>query len=190
MNTVDKNDCLLWQHLLEGDEDAYKQVYQKYIQDLFKYGMTFTSDRELVADCIQDVFIRIYQNRKRLGQTDNIRLYLLSALKNTLLNAFRKQQVYHQYIQSIETEEFDDTVENQLIHLEYENDLKKRIAACKSLLTHRQQEIIHYRFVEEFSIEEIARLLDINYQSVANIIQRALKKMRDYYTKNQSIKNS
>ncbi|MGV8090686.1 MAG: RNA polymerase sigma factor [Mangrovibacterium sp.] len=181
-----KDDRLLWSNFLSENDHAYEYIYREHIQHLFLYGMTFTGDPELVKDCIQDVFIRIYQNRRHLGQTDNIRLYLLAALKNTILNAFKKQNTYTQFINSLEFEETNtDTAEEKLVTCEYDTGIQEQMAECKSLLTNRQQEIIHYRFVEELSIEEIAQLLQINYQSVANILQRALKKMRSFYLKNE-----
>ena len=47
-----------------------------------------------------------------------------------------------------------------------------------SLLTSRQKEIIYYRFIQEMSMEEICTLMDLNYQSAQNLIQRSLKKIR------------
>jgi DNA-directed RNA polymerase specialized sigma24 family protein len=54
---------VLWEKFLLGDDKAYALFYNKYIEELFSYGMRFTSDRELKKDCIQDVFVKIYSNR-------------------------------------------------------------------------------------------------------------------------------
>ena len=43
------------------DEDFFDKLYSKYVQVLFVYGLQFTSDRELVKDCIQDVFVKLYE---------------------------------------------------------------------------------------------------------------------------------
>lgn len=48
-----------------------------------------------------------------------------------------------------------------------------------AVLTERQREAIYYRYIEELNIDEIGVLMDMNYQSVQNLIQRSLKKMRD-----------
>ena len=184
-NKVFENDLSLWNSFLSGDDDAYAFIYKQHVQHLFLYGTSLTSDRELVKDCIQDVFIRIHNNRNRLGQTDNIRLYLLAILRNTLFNAFKKQSSYQRFVNIIEEQNTTATTEDEWIDRENEARQKERIAVLKALLTQRQREIIHYRFVEELSIEEISKQLNINYQSVANIIQRALKKMRNFYLKTE-----
>ena len=184
-NKVFENDLSLWNSFLSGDDDAYAFIYKQHVQHLFLYGTSLTSDRELVKDCIQDVFIRIHNNRNRLGQTDNIRLYLLAILRNTLFNAFKKQSSYQRFVNIIEEQNTTATTEDEWIDRENEARQKERIAVLKALLTQRQREIIHYRFVEELSIEEISKQLNINYQSVANNIQRALKKMRNFYLKTE-----
>ncbi|MDH6307048.1 RNA polymerase sigma factor (sigma-70 family) [Parabacteroides sp. PF5-5] len=87
-NTIEESS--LWEKFLKGDDKAYAYFYKKYMESLFSYGMRFTSDRELVKDCIQDIFVKIYSNRSNLKQTDNVKLYLFIALKNTLFNVFAK----------------------------------------------------------------------------------------------------
>ena len=60
------SDSLLWKRFLEGDSSAYSQIYNQTVQELFRYGLLYTSDRELVKDCIHDVFVKIYTNRAKL----------------------------------------------------------------------------------------------------------------------------
>lgn len=178
------DDQSIWAKFISGDDEAYAYIYRQHIQKLFLFGMTFTSDEEQVKDCIQDVFVKIYNNKKRLGQTDNIWLYLTAALKNTLFNAFKKQNSYRNIISSISMEDIDnDTAIEKLILKEKEIEQKEIVTICKSVLTQRQQEIIYYKFVEGLSLTEISDRLNIDYHSVANIIQRAFKKIRLFYLK-------
>ena len=173
-----------WSNFIRGDDDAFSKLYERLVRELFSFGTTFTADRELVKDCIQDVFFRIYQNRAQLTSVDNIKLYFLITLKNLLIDTFRKQQNYNKFLAVYDAEEsLDDSQEERLIEQESHVFLHSQTEKYKSVLTMRQQEIIHYRFVDDLSIEEISKLLNINYQSVANIIQRSLKKIRKIYLK-------
>ncbi|MFR1274228.1 MAG: sigma factor-like helix-turn-helix DNA-binding protein [Parabacteroides merdae] len=54
--------------------------------------------------------------------------------------------------------------------------INKKVKEILSILTPRQKEIIYYRFIQEMSMEDICILMDINYQSAQNLIQRSLKK--------------
>ncbi|WP_455786691.1 RNA polymerase sigma factor, partial [Parabacteroides goldsteinii] len=57
----------------------------------------------------------------------------------------------------------------------------KMINEILALLTPRQKEIIYYRFIQELSMDEICILMNLNYQSAQNLIQRSLKKVRQNY---------
>ncbi len=54
--------------------------------------------------------------------------------------------------------------------------------ASNPVLSPRQKEIIYYRFVEGLSYEEICQIMDMNYQSTQNLIQRSLKKLRTTFS--------
>lgn len=51
-----EEDFALWNQFLEGDEKAYLYIYKLYAQDMYSYGMLFTTNSELVKDCLHDVF--------------------------------------------------------------------------------------------------------------------------------------
>lgn len=183
MTTKKRNsDQIIWENFLCGDDEAYTYIYREYSQALYAYGMHFTSDKGLVEDCIQDVFIKIFQNRRHLQSTDNIKLYLFIALKNELFNIFRKDIKYSQ-IDSLEPVfAAEYTIEDEIIENEREQFLNEKMIRMLEVLSPRQKEIIYYRFVEGLSYEEICQIMDMNYQSTQNLIQRSLKKLRTTFS--------
>lgn len=183
MTTKKRNsDQIIWENFLCGDDEVYTYIYREYSQALYAYGMHFTSDKGLVEDCIQDVFIKIFQNRRHLQSTDNIKLYLFIALKNKLFNIFRKDIKYSQ-IDSLEPVfAAEYTIEDEIIENEREQFLNEKMIRMLEVLSPRQKEIIYYRFVEGLSYEEICQIMDMNYQSTQNLIQRSLKKLRTTFS--------
>jgi RNA polymerase sigma factor (sigma-70 family) len=177
-------DKLLWEKFLSGDDKAYAYFYKKYIKNLFSYGMRFTPDRELIKDCIQDVFVKIYSNRSRLNKTDRVKLYLFISLKNTLFNVFQKEKAsYHiDTIEPVFSVEY--TIEDDMIAVEQEEERKVKMEHILDSLTPRQREVIYYRYVEGMELEDICELMDMNYQSVQNLIQRAIKKVKNAFIEN------
>lgn len=170
-----------WRQFISGDDDSYAWIYTTYVQVLYRYGLRFTSDTEIVKDCIQEVFIQLYKNRRNIVVPDNIKVYLFVALKNALIRVFNKESVYER--EAIEQMPFmlEPTVEEEFIDKENSRNQQKKIEEILSLLTPRQKEIIYYRFIQELSMDEICMLMDLNYQSAQNLIQRSLKKLRQYY---------
>lgn len=171
-----------WSEFLSGSERAYSWIYKTYIQLLFQYGLRFTTNKELIKDCIQEVFTYIYKNRKQLSSPDNVKVYLFICLKHNLLRALAKE--FPHDIPELNKEEFpyfslEPTAEDIVIEQEQLSIQNERIKEMLSLLTPRQQEIIYYRYIQELSFDEICELMDLNYQSAQNLIHRSLKKLRD-----------
>ena len=183
------SDSLLWKRFLEGDSSAYTQIYNRTVQDLFRFGLLYTSDKELIKDCIHDVFVKIHMNRAKLAPTDNIAAYLTVALKNTLFNALKKTTDSLSFDEIGEREETVDespsTPETIYINNEQEKQVQATVHTMMSVLTDRQREIIYYRYIKEMSIDEISKVTDMNNQSVSNSIQRALARIRDLFKRKE-----
>ena len=86
----------LWKRFVDGDDGAYVQLYNLYIDDLFAYGMCFTLDRASVEDCIQDVFVSLYRTRQKSLNVDNLKSYLFASLKHELYDLFKKSKEFYQ----------------------------------------------------------------------------------------------
>ncbi|HCO68048.1 MAG TPA: RNA polymerase subunit sigma-70 [Dysgonomonas sp.] len=180
LNTIDEQ--YLWSRFIEGDNNSYEFLYRKYVTELFSYGMRFTKDRELIKDCIHDVFVKIYNNRSNLSNIENVKLYLFISLKNTLFNVFEKDKsLYH--VDTVEPVfSVDYPVEDEWLMDDMEEEKKIRISKILEGLTPRQKEVMYYRYVEGFSLQHICEIMDMNYQSVQNLIQRAIKKLQTVFT--------
>jgi len=81
------NDYELWESFRDGDDKAFSEIFNRHVQMLFRYGVKFIHDEEMVKDSIQELFVKLYHNRQNLSSTDNIHLYLFRALKNKLIDA-------------------------------------------------------------------------------------------------------
>ncbi|MBC8601754.1 sigma-70 family RNA polymerase sigma factor [Parabacteroides acidifaciens] len=170
-----------WDQFLAGDNNAYSWIYKAHIQMLFRYGRRFTSDTELIKDCIQDVFTGLYKNRKQLITPRNIKVYLLISIKNSLVNALYREDRYTPYDSEAVPFALGLSVEEQYLDNEQYANQQKKIQEILNILTPRQKEIIYYRYIQELSFDEICTMMDMNYQSAQNLIQRSLKKIREEY---------
>jgi RNA polymerase sigma factor (sigma-70 family) len=177
----DSESSIQWNRFLSGDNKAYDWLYSNYIRSLYRYGLHFTSDGEAVKDCIQDVFTNLYRNRYKLVVPANVKVYLFVSLKNSLLRYIADDHMCGR-------EDTDDVpfllepaVDDEYIDREQTVRREKMIEKMLSILSPRQKEIIYYRFMEELRWDEVCKLMDMNYQSAQNLLQRALKKMREHF---------
>jgi len=168
--------------LAKKDEDSLDRLYNEYVQVLFVYGLQFTSDRELVKDCIQDVFVKLYETKNQLHDVDNVSTYLRIALKNRIINSLKREKILSKYISTSAFSDIDEsTAEQKLEYSEEEQHNRNLIETIFKILTPQQKKIVQYRYIEDLSLEEISILTKINYQSVQNSLQRAIKKIKKHF---------
>ncbi|WP_106830323.1 RNA polymerase sigma factor [Parabacteroides pacaensis] len=166
-----------WERFQQGDPQAFSHLYKLYAQWMFSYGIYFTSDRELVKDCIHEVFVRIYTKRKHLS-LGNIKFYMIKSLRNELYNIFRDNRETCNIEEEALAFSPVYSVEDMYIENERQAGISEKVVQMLATLTPHQKEVIYYRFIEGLSIKEISVLMDMNYQSVQNLIQRSITKLR------------
>lgn len=115
---------------------------------LYRYGTKFVNDEELVKDCIQELFIKLYENRHKLPDLDNPLFYLFGSLKNLLIDLLRRNQRML-YLSPEELPFQAQFVYNQEDNEEPDDDIKNKFEEEMSLLSDRQKEVIYLR---EFGI--------------------------------------
>ena len=177
------SDTLLWNDFIKGNEDAFRVIYNKHVQSLFKYGCHFTPDEAHVKDCIHDIFIDLAKYRSGLGTTNNIKLYLFKSLKRKIIKSLDKSGVFG----SLDTEQipfhYAISSEDELFDTESEQLRFHQLDKAMETLSPRQKEAIYLKFVSDLSYEELSKVMQLNYQSARNLVFRGLEKLRESFPK-------
>ncbi len=71
-NREEKN-SILWREMKEGNEFAFREIFELFSNPLFQYGWTIVKDRELVKDCVQELFISLWVNRQSIGTARSVK---------------------------------------------------------------------------------------------------------------------
>lgn len=161
-----------------GDMDAFSKLYDLYINILFNYGAKLTLDRELLKDCIHDIFVKLYVKREELGTINNLKSYLFIALKNKLCDELRKRM----YMSDIAVEDVKQSasidIEKDFLEEERRKNNLYLIKHLMDKLSPRQREALTLYYIEEKKYEDICVIMNMNYQSVRNLMCRGLSKLR------------
>lgn len=173
-----EEDVILWNKFIDGDDRAFSSLYYTYAQEMYAYGINFSSDGELLKDFIQDIFVNLYNQRSTL-QSVRPKFYLFKALKNRVMNHYRDSKEFSVLEENICFIASEISVEEDFIKKEGVALLNRQIVDMLNILTSRQKEAIYLRYIEELSIDQIADIMQMNYQSVQNLIQRSITKLRD-----------
>lgn len=178
-------DYLLWKSIKAGETKAFNELYQLYADVLFSFGMIYSKDRELVKDCIHDLFFDLFKYRKNLADNDHIRNYLFKSLKRKIQTpkTGKLTLVYTEVIQE-ENEQKVATWTNEDVEIQEEKIEKIKKVIAK--LSDHQQEVLNLKFQVGLSYQEIAKILDISVESVRTLVYRAVKTIREELNVNSS----
>lgn len=186
-NLTKEQEQTLWKDMISGNKKSFEDLYNQYFQALINYGFRITKNENLIEDAVQELFISIWNNRTNLSEVNEVKFYLFRSLKNRILRQLEKDifdksediDVYLDFLISIseeqkkiDSEQFDanlDTLQRAIAHLPI-----------------RQQEVINLKYFHDFTLDEIAKLMDVNKQSVSNLLFRSYAILRKLF-KNLSI---
>jgi RNA polymerase sigma factor (sigma-70 family) len=173
--TGQMDEKLIWLNFQAGDKHAYSVLYDAYFKQLYRYGLKISADANLVKDCIQELFIKLWRTRENLGQPVSTKNYLFESLRRTMLKELAKK---HYKIQENLPEDYHFEVslphEFRLIDLQVTEERMKQLEKALQKLTKRQRDAIHLKFYGQLSYEEIAEIMELNVRSVYNLISKAL----------------
>lgn len=171
----------LWHLLCSGDKDAFGQITENCYKPLYQYGTKFTDDRELIKDCLQDLFLDIWEKRTHLSGVANPRPYLFQAFRNNLLRRTRRISRFSEIGPGAELEFSSFSSEAEWIHRETEAGLEHKLQLVMKQLPKRQREALYLRYYENLTYEEIADVMGLRRQAVANYLQYGIQKLRAYW---------
>jgi RNA polymerase sigma factor (sigma-70 family) len=173
-----------WDNMVNGDKEAFLAIYHKHYHALFYYGFSLTADRELTKDCIQELFLDIWNTRSTLNkEVENIQSYLFTWLRRKISRTqsrLVKEKEYEQSSEAVDNKEF--SYEELLIAFQQTEEKKEQLSRALSTLTKKQLEIIRLKFYENLSYSQISAKTSLTTRSVYNIIHLAITRLREAMT--------
>jgi RNA polymerase sigma-70 factor (ECF subfamily) len=173
------SDLERWQALKDGDKGALEHIYRDHAAVLLKYGRKFMPDAQLVEDCIQDLFIELWDARQRISATDSIRKYLFVSLRRKIVKTLDRQV---KKIASEEPEErhfqADFGIDQLLIQNEMDAERESKLKVAMAALSERQREVLYLKYFADMDYNQIGEIMELNYQSARNLSHRALESLR------------
>ncbi len=169
----------IWNAFKKGSREAFERIYRDNIRDLLNYGYKVTSDRRLIEDSIQDLFMELWNSRSRVSETTSVRFYLFKALRYKIVrNSRRHPDLLDGNVRADSIDFAEGSHESHLIALEIQSMQMANLRGLIASLPARQREAINLRYFQHFSNEEIARIMGVSYPSACKFIYAALKNLK------------
>ena len=160
-------------------QQRFEEIYHAHIDALYHYGMKFNANRELIEDCIQDLFADLWEKKNELDTIRSLRSYLLGALRRKVL-----RKVYSGREQLYDFEDLTEFFEMKLLQ-EDNNTLtslteehSQQIRNAFNKLTEKQKEVIYLRFYNQLSFKEIADVMSVQIRTVYKLAHRAIDMLK------------
>jgi RNA polymerase sigma-70 factor, ECF subfamily len=159
----------------DGDIKAFNDLFDKYAKRLYKFSVMYLKSKEDAEEIVQEVFLKIWDNRENLSTLKSLEAYLFTIAKNGILNLIRKsksEEVYMNYIKI-------HPGKNVLLDEELDfKELERIYKEAVENLSPKRKEIFQLSREEHLSNMEIAEKMDISIKTVENQMTSALTEIR------------
>ncbi|MEK6479975.1 RNA polymerase sigma-70 factor [Catalinimonas sp. 4WD22] len=172
---------ILFHQLKLGNESAFEQIYHLYKRPLFNFALRYIKDQALAEDALQEIFIKLWNNKENLDEKLSVKAFLFTCLKNHLLNVIRSEQKRIKYAALASSEK--SVINN---HTEEEVSYHDSIAIVEkgiNSLSDQKKKIFRLKIIEGYSNQEIADSLGISEHTVRSQVSKSSKYMREFLNK-------
>ncbi|WP_372772861.1 RNA polymerase sigma-70 factor [Mangrovibacterium sp.] len=169
------NDIVLFHRIKSGDFDAFKVLFDRYYKPLCCFTLKFIRDSYVAEDVVQEVFLKIWEDKSKIKIEGSFKSYLYTAVRNRSLNKLKSESVRLDY-----TKSFVDTTDRVVEPNEIEQEeFRHFLAICIGKLPPRCQEVFNHSRFDDMKQEKIAEEMNISIKTVKAQIGKALQLIRE-----------
>lgn len=175
---------LSWDKIQQGDEDAFRLLYDQYADLLYGYGMKIAGDDTVVTEAIQSLFVYIFEKRETCAAPQSIPAYLCVSLRHMIVNELKRESSgTFQSLDEVDTNEYrfdlEVDIETAIIRSELEKEQLEALQKELNGLTKQQREVLYLKYYKKMSPEEIAQVMGLTPRTVYNTTHMAITRLRE-----------
>lgn len=173
------DETVMWRMFKCGNKDAYEQLYTIYSPLLFRYGCKIVSDREVVKDCLHDLFTELWKNKANLGDPASVKNYLIKSMRNRLIKTLDKESKFVN-ADGVRDIDYGEVISHELsiIYSQVKAEQRKQLIAAIKKLSNQQKEIIFLLFYGDMSAAEVSAILSVSVRTIYNTTFNAIQALK------------
>lgn len=181
MGFSDNEEKKLIRQLKEDDETAFRKIYLAYHKELYTVAGKYLRNKELAEDAVHDVFVKLWDNRRKLEKTGSLSGFLFTALENHVINMIntRRRKLKKKAKISQEKDEEKKASDHVIPFSEYQQIYEEAIKK----LPQARREVFELRMKEGLTNQEVAEIREISINTVKSHFYKASKFIREYVSK-------
>ena len=181
-------DVSLLSQLREGNREAFNSLFRHYYPRVMAYVAAMV-EQEVAEDVVQDVFLHVWENRKKLYAGEGFHSYLFQAAYTRCIDYYRKTQSAYKYNLHMEgayLEEYNALLRSDASVLEeiYSKDFYEQLHNLLEKLPTQRREVFILTYIEGLKAKEVSERLQIPQRTVESHIYLAIKYLRAHLSKN------
>lgn len=155
-------------------DELLKEAYSKYYSDVYRFCMSYlTRDTASIDDCVQEAFIVLYKKYLAGEEVTYVKTFLYKTVSNCAKMKLRDIAKAQKHISIDEVIQLPSESEDMTEQLSFE-EYSRQISAA---LSERDAELFRLRFIEDYSLREIAEIQNTNISTIGTRVNRLHKKL-------------
>ena len=173
---------ILVEKLKEGDKSAFSSLFTVYYSDLVMFANTILKDLDSSEEIVQDVFLKLWEDREVIIVTTTLKSFLLKLIQNRCLDWLRHAKVIHSHCESVmfSSPLLECDTENYILRSEIEKIVKKALDKIPIEIA----EPFRLNRYEGLKYREIAEKMQVSNRTVevrvAKVLQILRNELKDY----------
>jgi RNA polymerase sigma-70 factor (ECF subfamily) len=163
-------------------EETFIEAYRSYNDSIFRLVLFKLNNREKALDLTQEVFMKTWSYVSKNSKMENLKAFLYKVANNLIVDEYRKRNHTYYNSQSLEAlsedgfepKEETDTLERMIDKMDGE-----KVLQMVKLLPDIYSDVLFMKYVEEYSVTEIAEITQESVNVISVRLNRALGKLRE-----------
>ncbi len=160
--------------MIKMNEKEFLQIVLSFKDKLFRLAKRYVVSQEVAEDATQDVLLKLWLNKNKIKEYRNVEAFAMTMIKNKCLDKLNAKNA--QNLKIVHSNYKDESTD-----IDKETDTKDSISIIEKLineLPQKQRIIMQLRDVEQYSLEEIGKILEIKPVAIRVSLSRARKTIR------------
>lgn len=161
--------------LADGDTGAFTAIFEAYYKDLVMFAFTFTKNSNNAEEIVQEVFVRLWENRSDVRQYGSLKSFLLKSIQNLCIDEIRHRKVREDYAGDSEIHQlYINDTEDYILY----TDLQNRLDDLLAQMPDEMAQTFRMNRFDGLKYQEIAQQLKVSLRTVESRIGKALQILR------------
>ncbi len=163
-------------------QNEFLNIVMPFKDKVFRLAKRLLVSTEEAEDATQEVLLKLWNNKAKMQEYKNVEAFSMTMTKNFCFDKLKSKQAQNLKIVHNNYEDGSVSLQKQ-VEL---NDSVNWVSRIIQDLPEQQKAIIQLRDIEEYDLDEIAKMLDMSNTAVRVALSRARKTIREKLTKTHS----